>query len=149
MMSHVFGSIWLKSNVKIICVNGSVQTKPVQSKTASLWIGPVRPSHYTGLDWALPRTGIVWTGGIIGSILTSGGWASTVVEEQLDHFLVPFPWGKAQWLPSILGRSRRADGLLEELLDYVLAHSWKMLHRGVTGPFTMSTLREWTVSFAV
>jgi hypothetical protein len=42
-----------------------VQTKPVQSKTASLWSCPVRLSCWTGPDRALPQTGIVWTGGII------------------------------------------------------------------------------------
>jgi len=44
---------------------GLVQTKPVQSKTASLLSGPVRLSCWTGPDRALPQTGIVWTGGII------------------------------------------------------------------------------------
>jgi len=44
---------------------GPVQTKPVQSKTASLWSSPVQPSGRTGLDWALPQTGSVQTGGII------------------------------------------------------------------------------------
>jgi len=47
-MSHVFGSTWLKCNVKTIRVNGSVQTKPVQSKTTSLYGSvqsdlPIRP----------------------------------------------------------------------------------------------------------
>ena len=44
---------------------GLVQTKPVQSKTASLGPGPVRPSGGTGPDQALPQTGSVRTGGII------------------------------------------------------------------------------------
>jgi len=42
-----------------------VQTKPVHSKTASLWSSPVWPSCWTRLDRALPQTGIVCTGGII------------------------------------------------------------------------------------
>jgi len=44
---------------------GVVQTKPVQAKTASLGPGTVWPSGGTGLDWALPQTGTVWTGAII------------------------------------------------------------------------------------
>ena len=47
-------------------LHGPVQTEPVQSKTGSLRSSPVRPSRWTGLDWALSRTGIVRTGGIIG-----------------------------------------------------------------------------------
>jgi len=49
-----------------IILFGLVQTKPVQSKTASLGPGPVRPSSGTGHDSALPQTGSVRTGGIIG-----------------------------------------------------------------------------------
>jgi len=45
-------------------LHGPVQTEPVQSKTGSLLSSPVRLSCWTGLDWALSRTGIVLTGGI-------------------------------------------------------------------------------------
>ena len=45
---------------------GLVQTKPIQSKTASLGPGPVRPSGGTGPDSGLPQTGSVRTGEIIG-----------------------------------------------------------------------------------
>jgi hypothetical protein len=56
--------------IKIILF-GLVQTKPVQSKTASLGPGPVRPSGETGPDQALPQTRSVRTGGIIdlGSVI--------------------------------------------------------------------------------
>ena len=41
-----------RSTLKLINTTlfGPVQTKPVQSKTASLGIGPVRPSGWTGPD---------------------------------------------------------------------------------------------------
>jgi len=45
---------------------GLGQTKPVQSKTASPGPGPVRPSGENGPDQALPQTGSIRTGEIIG-----------------------------------------------------------------------------------
>jgi len=38
-----------------------------QCRTASLWLGPVYSSRWTGSYWALPQTGIVRTGGNSGS----------------------------------------------------------------------------------
>jgi len=54
-MSHVFSSTWLKSDVKIISLNGSVQTKPVQSKTASL--GSIKFDLAIRTDWIEPYPG--------------------------------------------------------------------------------------------
>jgi len=45
-MSHVFDSTWLKSNVKIICVNGSVQSDlPIRPD----WTEPYRGPGSSGL----------------------------------------------------------------------------------------------------
>jgi hypothetical protein len=44
-----------------------VRTKPVQSKTVSLYFGPVRLSWGTRPNRALRESGIVWTVGIIDS----------------------------------------------------------------------------------
>jgi hypothetical protein len=46
-------------------VCGLVQAKPVQSQTASLGLGPVRPNGWSGPYGSLPQTGSVRTGGII------------------------------------------------------------------------------------
>jgi len=56
-MSHVFGSTWLKSNVIIICVNGSVQTKPVQSVDQSSLTFPL---DWTGLSPTADRNRLDW-----------------------------------------------------------------------------------------
>jgi len=65
LLSHFLS---FRSTLKLIKIIpfGLVQTKPVQSKTASLGPGPVRPSGETGPDQALLQTGSVRTGGIIG-----------------------------------------------------------------------------------
>ena len=64
LLSHFFS---FRSTLKLINIIlfGLVQTKPVQSKTASLGPSPVRPSGGTGPERALPQTGSVRTGGII------------------------------------------------------------------------------------
>ena len=70
-LSHFFS---FRSTLKLIKIIpfGLVQTKPVQSKTASLGPGPVRPSGETGPDQALPQTGSVRTGGIIALVYRHG-----------------------------------------------------------------------------
>ena len=64
ILSHFFSFQSTQKLIKIILF-GLVQTKPIQSKTASLEPGPVQPSSGTGLDRTLPQTGSVRTGGII------------------------------------------------------------------------------------
>jgi len=65
LLSHFFRFRSTFKSIKIIPF-GLVQSKLVQSKPASLGPGPVRPSGETGPDQALPQTGSVQTGGIIG-----------------------------------------------------------------------------------
>jgi len=79
-MSHVFSDTRLWNNIEIVSVCGLVQTKPIQSKTRSLWSSPVQPSVCTGLDWGLPQTWSVRNGGILvpGRRLVHTSWQSQV-----------------------------------------------------------------------
>jgi len=67
---------------------GLVQTKPVQSKTAGRWSSPVQPSGRTGLDWALPQTGSIRTGGIIERTAIQSSRLFLFTKLQYKHVLI-------------------------------------------------------------